>query len=139
MKAKQADRGGDGQLEEIGGADQRRRAGNAVVFPNSTIECVGEPRIEKHLNQDRHREQRDHAGLLQNLLPLESEQQHQRREQRSDRPGTDTGHRGRESGSATLAEKATPNLRQGDRDHDVEEHRGQQRAPGHGDGGHAQE
>ena len=38
LEAEQADRGGDRELEEIGGADQGRRAGNVVLFAQRAIE-----------------------------------------------------------------------------------------------------
>jgi hypothetical protein len=42
MKSKQADRRGDRQLKEIGGANQCRRTRNAVAFAGGAIEPVGD-------------------------------------------------------------------------------------------------
>ncbi len=38
MEAEQADRGGDGELEEVAGADQRRRAGDAMLHAERAVE-----------------------------------------------------------------------------------------------------
>jgi hypothetical protein len=53
--------------------------------PNLAIEPVGQPGVEKHLKQNRDRQQQNHQRLLHDLLALEAEQQHQRRQQRDQR------------------------------------------------------
>ena len=92
VEAEQADRGGHGQLEEI---DAPINAdGHAMLcFSPTRRLAIGERCVEEHLDQDRHREQRDHQRLLQDRLALEREQQHQRGQQRGDGPRADLRHR----------------------------------------------
>ena len=42
MDAEQADGGRHGQLEEVGGADQRRRTRDVVPFAEQAVEPVGQ-------------------------------------------------------------------------------------------------
>jgi hypothetical protein len=57
VEAEQADRRGHGQLEEVGGADQGRGAGDAVLLAGRSVEQVGEAGVEVDLDQDRHGQQ----------------------------------------------------------------------------------
>ena len=56
-------------------------------FAGGAIEQVGEAGVEIDLDQDRHGQQRDDQRLAQDLLALEAEQQHERRQQRDERDG----------------------------------------------------
>ena len=49
------------------------------------IQKIGETRIEIDLDQDRHGQHCDNQRLGQDLLALEAEQKHERREQRHER------------------------------------------------------
>ena len=62
--------------------------------PDGAVQQIGERRIEEDLDQDRHGQQRDDQRLREDRLALEGEQQHQRQQQRGDRPGPDPRHRG---------------------------------------------
>ena len=95
VKAEQADRGGDRQLEEVAGADQRRGTGNAMLLAGSAIKQIGEPGVEIDLDQDRNSEQRDDQRLRDDLFALEAEQQHQRRQQRDERDRAERGQQPR--------------------------------------------
>ena len=53
----------------------------------AAVEPIGKAGVEVDLDQDGHREHRNHQRLLEDLLALEAEQQHQRRQQR------EKGHR----------------------------------------------
>ena len=44
LEAEQRDRGGDRELEEIRGADQRRRAGDVVRHAERAVEPIGDAR-----------------------------------------------------------------------------------------------
>ena len=46
LKAEQADRRGDGELEEIAGADQRRRTGHAMLLAGKPVEKIREPALK---------------------------------------------------------------------------------------------
>ena len=50
----------------------------ACCSPSLRFEPVGERRIEQYLDQDRHREERDHQRLLEDRFALEREQQDER-------------------------------------------------------------
>ena len=49
-----------------------------MAFADGTVEPVGQPGVQQHLNEDRHCKQRYYARLLQDFLALEGEEQHQR-------------------------------------------------------------
>ena len=38
--------------KEIEGTDERRRTGNVVLLAHSTVESIGQRRVEKHLDQN---------------------------------------------------------------------------------------
>ncbi len=59
IKAKQADRGGDRQLEEIARPNQRRRRGDAMSFASSAVQQVGQARVEIYLDEDWNRQHGD--------------------------------------------------------------------------------
>src|SRR6202035_5376727 len=73
LEAKKRDRSGDGELEEIRGADQGRRAGDIVRDAEGPVEPVGNAGVEIHLNHDRDGEQRDNERLPYDLLALKPE------------------------------------------------------------------
>ncbi len=104
------------------------------------VQQVGQPRVEVDLDQDRHRQHGDHQGLIQDLLPLEAEQQHQGGQQGGQGDGVEPGqHRVERPVAAPLQQLATPGLGEDHRQHDVEHHREEQRLPGHADGGEPQQ
>ncbi|MNY04738.1 hypothetical protein D3C86_1374340 [compost metagenome] len=85
MKAEQADGGRDGQLEEIAGADEGRRPGDAMALTRHPVQEVGKPRIQIDLDEDRDGKQTDDGWLGDDLLALEGEEKNQRRKQRHQR------------------------------------------------------
>ena len=98
------------------------------------IEQIGEAGIEEHLNQNRHGEHRDDQWFLDYCLPLEGEQQHESREQCTDRIGTETSNRLPEM-RVTLGKQLPPQqLREDDWNNDVQANRDDQRIPRHRDG-----
>ena len=74
-------------------------AGDAMRLAGCAIQQIGKTRIEIDLDQDRHRQHGDDQRLGQDLLALEAEQQHQRREQRDERNRLQ-GRKQRESAAA---------------------------------------
>ncbi|MNT68350.1 hypothetical protein D3C72_2065790 [compost metagenome] len=92
MEPEQADGGGHRQLEEVGGADQCGWARDVVLLAELAVEPVGQAGIQHHLDQDRHREHRDHQRLLDDGLALECEQEHERQQQRRNRPRSNAMH-----------------------------------------------
>lgn len=69
---------GHSELKKVGRANQARRAGHAMRHIQFAIKQVGEPLIEKNLNQNRHSQQSNNQWLLDNGLALKREQQRQR-------------------------------------------------------------
>ncbi len=141
-KPNRRDRRGHRQFEEVARADQRRRTGDAVWRAQRAVEEVRQPRVEEHLDQDRHRQQQDHERLAHE----------------SARPGSRTAIRawraGRvsETGCSTLmvcASRAKPCFAAQDRAahevcrcqrrDDIERDRQQQGVPRYGDGRQAQQ
>ena len=84
------------------------------------VQPVSERRREIDLNDDGHGEQRDDQRLRQDLPALEREEQHDRREQRGNRPGLEPGERTSEPGFSAAQEKRSPRLGEQDRSEDVE-------------------
>ena len=56
-----------------------------MFLAQPAVEPVGEAGVEEHLQQNRHREQRDHQRLRHDRLTLKAEQQDERRQQRNER------------------------------------------------------
>ena len=110
-----------------------------MFFANQPIEPVRQSRVEEHLDQDRHSQQRDDQRLLEDGLALKREQEDERRQQGGDRPGADFFHRRIESRFPPGQQVTTPDLGQDNRNHDVQHDRGDQRIPGHGDGRNAEQ
>ena len=135
MKAEQADGGGHRQLEEVGGADQGGRTGDRVLLPHLAVEPVSQPRVEQHLDQDRHRQQGDNQRLLNDGVALKGEQQHQSEQQGRHRPGLDAGHDAVKMGLSLFQQSLAQQLGDDDRDDDIEHHRGKQGIPRHYDAG----
>jgi hypothetical protein len=107
FEAEQADGGGDGQFEEVAGADQRRGPGDAMRSP-AAVEQIGEAGVEIDLDQDRHGQQRDDQRLRDDLLALEAEQQHQRRQQRDQRQRLERASKVRSSAASPPAQQHAP-------------------------------
>ena len=74
LEAEERDGRRDGELEEIAGADQRRRAGDAPLDADGAIEQIGEARVEIDLDQDRNGQQADDKRLADDLLALQAEE-----------------------------------------------------------------
>ena len=53
IEAEEANGGGDGKLEEIAGADERRRRRDAMGFAGRAIQQIGKAGVEVDLDQDR--------------------------------------------------------------------------------------
>ena len=93
---------------------------SGVLLAQPAVEPVGQPGVEEHLDQDRHRQHGDHQRLADDGLALEGEQQHQREQQRRDRQRADALQRPVEGGLALAQQRAAPELGQDDRNHDVQ-------------------
>ena len=52
IKAEKANCGGNGQFEEVAGADERGWCGDAMRFTGDAIQKVGQSRVEIDSNQD---------------------------------------------------------------------------------------
>src|SRR5664280_2253162 len=83
IEAEKADSRGNGQLEEVAGADQGGRSGNTMLLTRHPVKHISEAGVEIDLDQDRYGEQADNQRLRQNLLALETEQHDQRRQELS--------------------------------------------------------
>src|SRR5664280_3440252 len=59
IEAEQADGRGDGQLEEVAGANQGGRSGDTMLFARQPVEQISEAGVEIDLDQNRYREQAD--------------------------------------------------------------------------------
>ena len=121
------------QLKEVAGPDQGRGTGDAVLLTDRPVQPVGQGGVEEDLDQDGDRQHRDDQRLLEDLLALKGEQQHQGRQQGDD-GGMPQGRQGGvELGLTLLEQEVAPHLSDPDRDQDVEHHRRQERIPGHRD------
>ena len=78
------DRRGHGQLEEIGGADQRARRGDGMLDFETLHQAIRKARIEVDLQGDRDRDQHDMEKPAGDVVRLEREDQDERSEQRGD-------------------------------------------------------
>jgi MFS transporter, DHA2 family, multidrug resistance protein len=134
VEAEQADGGGDGELEEVARADQGGGAGDAMLLARGPVQDVGEPSVEVDLDQDWDRQERDDEWLRQDLLALESEQEDQRGQKRHQRERLQRAHQAGERGVPSAGQEPAPqDLRDGDRNKDVEHDREDERVPGHRD------
>ncbi|CAN0617276.1 protein of unknown function [Burkholderia multivorans] len=110
-----------------------------MLLAGDAVEPVGQCRVEEHLDQDRHREQRDDQRLLDDGFALERKQQDEGGQQRGDRPWPDPGHGRVERGLPPGQQHLAPDLCEQHRDHDVQHDGRHQRRPRHRDRGDAQQ
>ena len=109
-------------------------------FAGRPVQEIGEARVEVDLDQDRHRQQRDDQRLLDDLFALETEQQHEGRQQGHQRGRLQAREQPLQARLPAARQDADPQeLRQGDRHDDVEADREQKRLPRHGDGRQAEQ
>ena len=109
-------------------ADQGRRAGDAMLLARNAVQQIGEAGIEIDLDQDRHRQQRDHKRLRQDLLALKAEQQHQCRQQRDERQRLQPVQQSLQRRLTTGREQPAPQELRDDHRHDDVEHDRQRQA-----------
>lgn len=118
--AKQSNRRGHRQFEEVARTDQRAGGSHRVLHPEEPHQAVRQAGIEIDLNQDRHGQQCDDERLPEDLLALESEEQHQCGEQRGERRQVQTPERTFENLRPTMSEQSSaPELGSDHRKDDV--------------------
>src|SRR6266496_2213044 len=84
-QAEERDRRRHRQLEEVARADQRAGSRHRVRDLEPAGQAVGQARVEIHLDQERDRDQDYMKEVAEDHVALESEDQHEGREERHDR------------------------------------------------------
>jgi hypothetical protein len=141
LEAEQADRHGDGELEEVGGADEGRRRGDVVREPPEPWPTGRRAEDPVALDDQRHGDQaRSSAAGRRSWSPGSRTAARRWPAGR----GCDAGLRRRRScrarpGRWCVGQRAAGGDAREQRDHDVEDHRQQQRRPRDDDVGDAEQ